>query len=71
MKGATKVLIRESAQYCVNIYDNLFQKMYGAGMLVQVSEELKGEFFVLRDCEDYSEETGLRVDMELGNDIWF
>ena len=70
-KGATKALIREAAQYCVNIYDNLFQKMYGAGMLVQVSEELKGEFFVLRDCEDYSEETGLRVDIELGNDIWF
>lgn len=70
-KGVTKALIREAGQYCVNIYDNLFQKMSGAGMLTEVTEELKEEFFVLRSCEDYSEETGLQVNAELGSAVWF
>ena len=69
-KGATKALIREAGQYCVNIYDNLFGKMCDAGKLIEASEELKEEFFVLRNCEDYSEETGLKIDAELGSDIW-
>ena len=55
----------------MNVYDNLFQKLYSAGMVTEVSEELKEEFFVLRSCEDYSEETGLRIDVELGSDLWF
>lgn len=70
VKGASKKLIREAGQYCINVYDNLFQKMYGAGMLVGVSEELKEEFFVLKDCDNYSEETGVRINVELGIDVW-
>lgn len=70
-KGAQKVLMREVGQYCVNVYDNIFQKIYAAGMLTEVSEELKGEFFLLRNTEDYSEETGLKIDVELGSGIWF
>ncbi|MCD2493129.1 CRISPR-associated helicase Cas3' [Lacrimispora sp. NSJ-141] len=69
-KGVSKRLIREAGQYCINVYDNLFQKMIGAGMLVGVSEELKEEFFVLKDCGDYSKETGLRVNVGLGMDVW-
>lgn len=70
-KGSSKRLIREAGQYCINVYDNLFQKLYGAGMIMGISEELKEEFFVLKDCDDYSEETGLRIDVELGMDVWF
>lgn len=70
LKGASKNLIREAGRYCINIYDNLFQKMNSAGMFAQVSEELKGEFFVLKNCNDYSDETGLQVDVELGIDVW-
>lgn len=69
-KGATKTLIREAGQYCVNVYDNLYKELYNAGMIRGVSEELKDEFFVLVNCEDYSDETGLRVSIELGNDLW-
>lgn len=69
-KGATKTLIREAGQYCVNVYDNLYKELYNAGMIRGVSEELKDEFFVLVNCEDYSDETGLRVNIELGNDLW-
>ncbi len=70
LKGASKKLIREAGRYCINIYDNLFQKMYSAGMFAEVSEELKGEFFVLKNCSDYSDETGLQVNVELGMDVW-
>ncbi len=70
LKGASKKLIREAGRYCINIYDNLFQKMYSAGMFAEVSEELKGEFFVLKNCSDYSDETGLQVHVELGMDVW-
>lgn len=69
-KGVSQKLIREAGKYCINVYDNLFQKMYSAGMFVGVSEELKEEFFVLKDCENYSDETGLQVNVELGMDIW-
>ena len=70
-KGATKVLMRETGQYCVDVYDNIFQKVYAAGMLTEVSEELKDDFFLLRNAEDYSEETGLNIDVELGAGIWY
>lgn len=70
-KGATKALMREAGQYCVDVYDNIFQKIYAAGMLMEVSEELKDEFFLLRDADDYSEETGLKIDVELGVGIWY
>lgn len=71
IKGATKALVREAGQYCVNIYENIFQKIYGAGMLLEISEDLKEDFYVLRDMEDYSEETGLKIDVELGRGIWY
>ena len=69
-KGASKKMIREAGKYCVNVYENLFRKMYDAGMFVGVSEELKEVFFVLKDCSNYSDETGLQVKAELGMDIW-
>ncbi|WP_195415823.1 CRISPR-associated helicase Cas3' [Enterocloster citroniae] len=69
-KGASKKMIREAGKYCVNVYENLFRKMYDAGMFVGVSEELKEDFFVLKDCSNYSDETGLQVKAELGMDIW-
>lgn len=70
-KGATKALMREAGQYCVDVYDNIFQKIYAAGMLMEVSEELKDEFFLLQDTDNYSEETGLKIDVELGTGIWY
>lgn len=70
-KGATRQLIREAAQYSVNVYENVFQRICDAGMLLSVSEDLKEDFFVLRNCEDYSEETGLKINVELGEGIWY
>lgn len=71
IKGATKALIREAGQYCVNIYENIFERIYGAGMLVEISEDLREDFFLLRVDDDYSEEMGLNISVELGNGIWY
>lgn len=70
-KGATRQLIREAAQYSVNAYENVFQRIYDVGMLLSVSEDLKEDFFVLRNCEDYSEETGLKINVKMGEGIWY
>ncbi|MDO5136215.1 MAG: CRISPR-associated helicase Cas3' [Eubacteriales bacterium] len=71
VKGPTKKLLREAGQYSVNIYDNVFQKLSGAGMIAGISEELKEDFFILRDGRQYSEKTGLDPEVELGTGIWF
>lgn len=70
-QGMTRHLMREAGQYCVNVYENVFQRLYGTGMLVSVSEDMGDDFFLLRDSNDYTEETGLNVDVESGSDIWF
>lgn len=71
VKGVTKKIMREMGQYCVNVYENDFDKMFGAGMLNNVSEELKDEFFVLNDLEKYTEEMGLALDTECGQAVFF
>lgn len=70
-KGATRSLLREIWQYCVNIYDNIFDKFYGNGMLREMSEEFGEDFYVLRNRDDYQEDVGLKVDVETGIDIWY
>lgn len=71
IKGATRSLIREAGQYCVNVYENLFRKMQGAGMLIPVSEDLKEDLFLLKDATDYTREMGLNIDVNMGSGIWF
>lgn len=71
IKGVTKKLMREMGQYCVNVYENDFNKMFGAGMMSSVSEELKEEYFVLNVLEKYTEEMGLTLDTEYGEAVFF
>ena len=70
-QGATRSLLREAGQYSVNVYENLFQRLYGAGRLTEISEEQKDGIFVLRNPEqNYSEEKGLLIDASLGEGIF-
>lgn len=71
IKGATRSLMREAGQYCVNVYEDLFQKMQGAGMLIPVSEDLKEELFLLNNEDDYTREMGLNIDVKMGSGIWY
>lgn len=70
IKGAKRGLVREAGQYCVSVYDSLFDKMNGAGMLWPVSEDLKEEMFLLKNFNDYTEEMGLNTDIKSGSVVW-
>lgn len=69
IKGATRQRIRALGQYCVNVYESDFQKMYAAGMLGEISEDLKGDYFVLREVEKYTEEMGLKLNITYGEAV--
>ncbi len=69
IKGFTKELLRKMGQYCVNVYENDFQKMFAAGMLNGISEDLKDDYFVLRDMEKYMDEMGLDLSVGYGEAV--
>lgn len=66
IKGFTKELVRKIGPYCVNLYENDFQKMYATGVLGVISEDLKDDYFVLKDMDKYTEEMGLELGVEYG-----
>ena len=71
----TKNRMRKAGQYCVNVYrgdgkrEMLFEKMYYAGMLKAVPDTK--DFYVLTQDEQYQENTGLKLDVELGGMMIF
>lgn len=60
-------LIRDIGQYCVNVYEEDFEKLNGAGRL----EALELGFFILRNKEQYTEEMGLQIEAERGDAVIF
>lgn len=56
---------RKLGQYSVNVYENHFRSLWEAGCL----EEISSDVFVLRDENQYSRETGLKMDVETGYGI--
>lgn len=69
--GFTKKLVRQAGQYCINVYENDFDKLNAAGMLQAISEDGGEDFFLLRDDGQYTEEMGLRLDVEYGRAVVF
>lgn len=57
-KGASKERIRRAGQYCLQVYGTFFDKLYGAGMVRAISEDMQ-DFYELVVPEKYSEECGL------------
>jgi CRISPR-associated endonuclease/helicase Cas3/CRISPR-associated endonuclease Cas3-HD len=56
--------IRELQGYTVSIYSNEFRELERMNMV----ETIADRFYVLRSCEDYSNETGLKVRQDAGYD---
>lgn len=56
---------RRLGQYSVNVHEYHFQRLWEAGCL----EEISSGFFVLRDENQYSRDTGLKMDVETGYGI--
>ena len=71
LRGITKRLIREMGQYCINVYENDFDKMQAAGMLLPLCDGMEKEYFVLQNPEDYTEDMGLMLDAEYGQAVLF
>lgn len=69
-KGFTRSGMRRASQYCINVYDQTFDKMYGAGMIQPVSEDMK-DFYVLTDNSRYTKEMGLELEIDNGMALFF
>lgn len=63
----SRQLLRDAGQYCVNVYNNDFEKLNGAGRL----EAIDQEFYLLRNKEQYTEEKGLEIQVERGEAVIF
>lgn len=77
-QGLTKNRMRKAGQYCVSVREKgeyekrnmLFDEMYRAGMLEEVDPGAK-DFWVLTQEEQYREDTGLKLEVELGGMMMF
>lgn len=69
-KGFTRSGMRRASQYCITVYDQIFEKMYGAGMIQPVSEDMK-DFYVLTDNSRYTKEMGLELEIDNGMALFF
>lgn len=61
----SRQLVRDAGQYVVNVYNNDFEKLNGAGRL----EPIELNFYVLRNREQYTEEQGLEIQVERGEAV--
>ena len=68
-KGYTKSLMRKAGQYCVNVYTGNYDKLAASGMLRPVSEDIE-DLYELCSDDGYTEEYGLRLDIEMGMGVF-
>lgn len=61
----TRQLIRKAGHYSVNVFEKDFENMQAAGML----EVLDSELAILRDGKQYSDQMGLKMDVERGDAV--
>lgn len=61
----SRQLLRDAGQYCVNVYEQDFEALYGSGLLEQLDEEL----YVLRMRELYTEDMGLVINVSRGEAV--
>ena len=68
-KGYTKSLMRKAGQYSVNVYTGNYDKLAASGMLRPVSEDIE-DLYELCSDDGYTEEYGLRLDIEMGMGVF-
>lgn len=62
----SKELLRRAGLYTVNVYENDFNRLNGAGLLEQLDEN----YYLIRDKTSYSFEKGLSVNAERGDALF-
>ena len=63
--GYTKSGMRKAGQYCVQLYENEFEKFRGAGMVRLISENIT-DFYELVNEDVYCDDTGLDLGINSG-----
>ncbi len=64
-RGYTKSGMRKAGQYCVQLYEDEFEKFRGAGMVRLVSENIT-DLYELVNEEAYCDDTGLDLGIDFG-----
>lgn len=65
-KGFSKERMRKSGMYCIQVYNDMFDKLNSAGKIQLISEDIH-DFYELVNAEQYSDDFGL--DYSIDNDI--
>ena len=65
--GYSRDLLRRAGQYTVNVYENDFKRLYGAGLL----EELDENYYLIRDKSLYTFKKGLVINVERGDALLY
>ena len=55
-RGFTRSGMRKAGQYCIDVYDQEFDKLYGMGMIQPVSEDIE-DFYELTDRSKYTKKS--------------
>ena len=61
--------MRKASQYCVQIYNQLFDTLYGAGIIKEITSDIEN-FYELVDEEKYTDDKGLNLSVESGMDLY-
>lgn len=69
-RGVTRQEMRKAGQYCVTVYDQEFDKMYGMGILQQIADGIE-DFYELTDSNKYTNEMGLELEIDDGAALFF
>lgn len=69
-RGFTRSGMRKASQYCITVYENEFNKLYGIGSIQPISEDIE-DFYELRDKEKYTEKIGLELELDDGAAVFF
>lgn len=68
-QGYGKARMRKASQYCVQIYNQLFDTLYGAGIIKEITSDIEN-FYELVDEEMYTDDKGLNLSVESGMDLY-
>ena len=69
-RGFTRSGMRKASQYCITVYENEFNKLYGIGSIQPISEDIE-DFYELTDKEKYTEKIGLELELDDGATLFF
>lgn len=67
IKGLNKELVREAGQYSISVFTDVIDKLYGAGIISEISQD----FYVLKDETQYNEKIGLNLNVGYGEAVWW